>query len=117
MAGLTKRAKTLNDAQLRTLLTFVETQTEFPTRNKVVVLLSYKAGLRAKEIGGVTWSMLTDATGQLRDVLALENLATKGNSGRLIPLHKQLRSALEVLMAEQQAAGTWRPEAFVVQFK
>ena len=45
MTGLTRQAKTLSDAQLRTLLRFVENETEFPERNRVVVLLSFKAGL------------------------------------------------------------------------
>ena len=97
MTGLTNQAKVLSDSQLRALLRMVETETRFPERNRVVVLLSFKAGLRAKEIAGVTWGMLTDAEGNLADAIALSNVATKGRSGRVIPLHPELKTALDAL--------------------
>lgn len=60
-----------------------------------MVLLSFKAGLRAKEIAGLTWSMVTDTTGELADAISLPNKASKGrNGGRTIPLHQELRAAL-----------------------
>ena len=115
--ALTRRAKTLTDAQFRALLHFVETETLFPDRNRVIVLLAFKAGLRAKEVGGVTWGMLTDAEGELKNTVALENLATKGNSGREIPLHKQLRDALAVLLGQARSRGPVGPNDFVVTFR
>jgi integrase/recombinase XerD len=60
-------------------------------------LLSVKAGLRAKEIASLTWDMLTDAEGILSPVLHLRNSASKGKSGRVIPLNKDLRDALQEL--------------------
>ena len=38
--GLTHQAKALTDTQFRALLRFVEDETQFPERNRVVVLLS-----------------------------------------------------------------------------
>jgi integrase len=65
-----------------------------------MVLLSFKAGLRAKEIAGLTWSMVTSATGELADAIPLPNKASKGkNGGRTIPLHDELRAVLASLMA------------------
>jgi integrase/recombinase XerD len=56
-------------------------------------LLSIKAGLRAKEIARLTWAMVTDADGQIGEVLALPNRVSKGRrGGRLIPLNHLLRS-------------------------
>jgi len=73
-----------------------------------------KAGMRAKEIAAVTWAMVTDADGVVGDAIALENRASKGRSGRLIPLHPRLRDALvergvDVCLTElpPQIAG-WR---------
>jgi hypothetical protein len=43
-------------------------------------VLSLKAGLRAKEVAGVSWGMLTDAEGEIGRVIALENRAAKGKS-------------------------------------
>ena len=51
-------------------------------------------GLRAKEIAGLTWDMLTDAEGHLGSVIQLRNEASKGRSGRVIPLNRDLRQAL-----------------------
>jgi integrase len=67
----------------------------YPERDRVMVLLSVRAGLRAKEIGMVTWRMVTDAEGNVGNAL---HLAAKGKKGgRTVPLNKQLRSALVAL--------------------
>ena len=56
--------------------------------------LSIKAGLRAKEIARLTWSMVTNAAGQVADAIALPNRASKGHrGGHLLPLHNLLRAA------------------------
>jgi integrase/recombinase XerD len=76
-------------------------------------LLSIKAGLRAKEIAAVTWSMVTDADGQITDAIALPNRASKGRmGGRLIPLNNLLRAALVEL--HQSRGDAVHPERPVV---
>jgi|BarGraNGADG00212_1021973.scaffolds.fasta_scaffold00699_9 integrase len=115
--GLTHQAKALTDTQFRALLRFVEDETQFPERNRVVVLLSFKSGLRAKEIACVTWGMLTDTEGNLTDALSLSNGATKGKSGRVIPLHPDLKDALVALHAHETDKGRVAPDAFVVTLK
>jgi integrase len=52
MAG--RRAKILHQQQINDLLIFASA-TRNPLRNKLIVLLSVKAGLRAGEIAGLTW--------------------------------------------------------------
>lgn len=115
--GLTRQAKALTDTQLRALLRFVETETHFPERNRVVVLLSFKSGLRAKEIACLTWGMLTDTEGCLTDAMSLTNGATKGRSGRVIPLHPDLKDALVTLHKHEADKGRVAAEAFVVTMK
>jgi integrase/recombinase XerD len=96
---LTKQAKVLSRKELQRLLDRV-THGRHPERDRVMILLSFRAGLRSKEISGLTWSMITDASGTLTDTIALPNRASKGrNGGRLIPLHDELRDALAALMA------------------
>lgn len=90
---LARQAKVLSKAQVQTLLTYLG-QTRAPARNRVIALLSIKAGLRAKEIAALRWSMVTDAGGDLCDTMRLPNSATKGNSGGAIPLAKDLQFAL-----------------------
>ena len=96
---LGKQAKTLSTRELRRLLDLVS-HSRHPERDRVMVLLSFKAGLRAKEIAALTWSMITDASGGLTDRIALQNRASKGKSGgREIPLHDDLCDALAALQA------------------
>jgi integrase len=115
--GLTRQAKTLTDTQFRALLRYVEAESHFPERNRVVVLLSFKAGLRAKEIACLTWGMLTDTEGSLTSAIALANGATKGRSGRVIPLHPDLKDALVTLHQHELEKGRVAPDAFVVTLK
>ena len=90
---LGKQAKILSDDNIRDLLAFT-TLTRYPTRNRVIVLLSVKAGLRAGEIANLTWAMVTDPAGDIGLVIALEDRIAKKKSGRVIPLHSDLRNAL-----------------------
>jgi integrase/recombinase XerD len=114
VTGLGKQAKTLSDVQVRTLLRHVEGETAFPKRNRVVVL-SFRAGLR-KEVAGLRWQMVSDTEGQVSDSLALTNGASKGRSGRVIPLHTELRAALVALHAHEQSKGRGAPDDFVAIF-
>ena len=98
--GLLKQAKTLSKRQIA-LTTALLQQTRYPTRNLAIFLLSIKAGLRAKEIASLTWDMITDAEGNLAFALNLRDEASKGSSGRVIPLNKDLRSALQKLHEER----------------
>ena len=91
MAG--KQAKILSDQQTRSLLVFASS-TRNPRRNQLILLLSLKAGLRAGEIANLTWDMVVDPTGNIGAVIELRDVAAKNGSGRLIPVHLDLREAL-----------------------
>jgi integrase len=56
---LGKQAKVLSKAQVDRVLRHVEA-TRHPVRNRAIILLSVKAGLRAKEIASLTWDMVSD---------------------------------------------------------
>src|SRR5438128_8215917 len=97
LMSLGKQAKILSDKQVRAVLVELGTR-RYPLRDRVMFLLSLKSGLRAKEVACVTWGMVTDAEGEIADVIALENRAAKGKSGgRVIPLHPDLKAALTAL--------------------
>src|SRR4051812_45858492 len=102
---LGKQAKILSDENIRDLLAFAEL-TRYPTRNRVIVLLSAKAGLRAGEIANVTWPMVTDPTGHIGAVIALEDRFAKKKSGRVIPIHRDLREALVSLRKITDGCGS-----------
>ena len=107
MAG--KQAKLMAPSQVRSALRRVNRESRYPARDRAILLLSLKAGLRAGEIANLTWPMLLDPDGRVGDWLELHDIAAKKRSGRVIPLHPLLRAALVRL---QQQAG---PGSYVIE--
>ena len=88
--GLGKQAKTLTKVQVDAALGYLS-NTRHPLRNRVILLLSVKAGLRAKEIARLTWDMVTTSDDDIGTAIHLTNEASKGSGGgRVIPLNKEL---------------------------
>ena len=99
--------------------------TRNPLRNRVIVLLSAKAGLRANEIANLTWDMVLGPTGQISGTIELRDSAAKKGSGRLIPMHPDLRAALvawrqiamrSAYVAASERGGAMTPSSIVVWF-
>jgi integrase len=119
-----KQAKILSDDNLDDLLLFAETS-RHPLRNKVIVLLSAKSGLRAGEIAHLNWAMVTDPSGAIGTGLELPDTAAKNGSGRVIPLHEDLQAALAAWRAASNSdgpvivserGGPMTPQSIVVWF-
>jgi integrase len=91
--ALGKQAKTLSKGQVEAVLGYLA-KTRNPVRNRLIFLLSAKAGLRAKEIARLTWWMTNDPQGEIGRAICLQDLASKGKSGRMIPLNDEVRDAL-----------------------
>jgi integrase/recombinase XerD len=108
-----KQAKIVSPTQERAILGYLIT-TRYPARDRVMFLLSMKAGLRAKEMASLIWAMVTDAQGQVADVMHVPNRASKGKTGgRTIPLHPDLQAALVTLQtARGDMATPERPILF-----
>ena len=122
MAG--RQAKVLSANDLHDLFVFASC-TRDPLRNRVLVLLSAKAGLRAGEIANLTWAMVTDASGRISGLIELSDSAAKKCGGRSIPLHPDLMGALaewrlvapsiEYVIASERG-GPMTPLSIVVWF-
>jgi integrase len=91
MAG--KQAKILAIDHIDDLLFFVD-QTRHPLRNRIIVLLSVRAGLRAAEIAQLTWEMVLEPDGNVGSVIELQDRIAKKRGGRSIPLHPDLKNSL-----------------------
>jgi len=102
MAG--KQAKILSDANIEQLLAYAS-RTRHPTRNRLIVLLSAKAGLRAGEIANLTWAMVLRADGTIGSLIELHDWAAKKGGGRSIPIHPALADALSVWAARTERNG------------
>jgi integrase len=103
MAG--KQAKTLSTDHIDDLLFFAE-RSRHPLRNRLIVLLSVKAGLRAAEIAKLTWDMVLEPSGNVGAVIELQDKIAKKRGGRSIPLHAALRQALMEARKTCEGRGT-----------
>ena len=107
-----KQAKIVSPTQERAILGYLDT-IRYPSRDRVMFLLSMKAGLRAKEMASLTWAMATDATGHVTETIHLENRASKGKTGgRTIPMHPDVQAALTALQTARGDAP--RPDQSVL---
>lgn len=112
--ALRRQARTLTKLNLAKALTHVRAKRN-SLRNEVILLLSVKAGLRAKEIASLTWPMVMDADGAIGDHILLTDGASKGRSGRCIPLNRDLKNALLALhLAATKHGITPIPSNYIV---
>jgi integrase/recombinase XerD len=112
--ALSKQAKTLTKTQIDTVSAFLQSR-RHGLRDQTVFLLSVRAGLRAKEIANLRWSMVTGSDGNVGDAIHLTDDASKGRSGRIVPLNKQLKGNLIQLLEVARQQRHFGPEtAYVV---
>jgi integrase/recombinase XerD len=99
-----KKAKILTAEQFDELLKYVGAGRN-AARDKVMLMLSYKCGLRACEIARLRWRDVTDAKGDILSVQAQIELGhhiTKGKRpDTSVLMHPQLREALLRLYKER----------------
>lgn len=96
---MTKRARVLASGDETRLLRHVIDHRN-PRRDEVIILLSFKAGLRACEIAGLDWQMVLDPTGKVSDHIAVAGHIAKYGSARRIPLNPNLKVAIRKLHHE-----------------
>jgi integrase len=89
---------------LRRMLTHMR-HSSYPARDRVIILLSVRAGLRAAEIAKLDWSMVLDARGQVTDTITIRDAIAKKGSGRRIPMRDDLRRALKILKRGTEVVG------------
>jgi len=89
-------AKILGRAELSRLLENAKL-TRAPDRNRIIILLSFHAGLRACEISGLTWPMVLTPSGNVAQTLELGLGIAKGGKPRTIPMSTELQVVLREL--------------------
>ena len=108
-----KQAKVLSPGDQRRLLT-VARRGRLPERDRVMVLLAMRAGLRACEIAGLTWAMVLDPNGRIAPMIDVRSGIAKRGGGRRVPMHPDLARALLVLRYQLPLAQA-APEATVLR--
>jgi len=111
--GLGKQAKTLSRTQVKMISEYLLTN-RYGFRDQTIFYFSIKAGLRAKEIAHLKWSMVMNSDGSVGDYLNLPNSSSKGNGGRVVPLNKDLKLNLIKLLQEHSSYGDLELQASAI---
>ena len=112
-----KQAKILSEDNLQDLLVYASA-TRNPIRNRVIVPLSAKGGLRAGEIANLTWGMILEPNGAISTAIELRDHAAKKRSGRSARFSRQVPpfplGPIPVMIALSQKAdcARWRFHLF-----
>ena len=99
--GLGKQSKVLNKSQIEMVSTFLRSKRN-GLRNQTIFLLSVKCGLRSKEISQLSWKEVCNSNGEVDDYINLTNRTSKGKSGRIIPLHKEVKLYLIEILEDHK---------------
>jgi integrase len=97
---MSQPAKVVGSADVARLLRLVTTH-RHASRDHVIVLLSFKAGLRACEIAGVGWPSVLSPSRQIGQQLYVSGSIAKNGTARSVPIHPELRVALATLYKKQ----------------
>ena len=89
-------AKIVEARDLKQLLSHISERRHYQ-RDTVIILLSFKAGLRACEIAGLDWAMVTTSAGVIADSISVAASIAKNGRARRIPIHPQLGSSLRTI--------------------
>ena len=95
-----KQAKVFSPRELRRLMATAGAG-RFRDRDRLMVLLAARVGLRACEIANLTWGMVLDASGRVAPLIEVRGSIAKRGTGRRVPMHKEVRRALRSWQRQQ----------------
>lgn len=99
-----KRAKVLDDEQVKKLLRYIDANSTLPERDRLVILLSFRAGLRVAEIAKIDFAALTDAECRIAKTIYIFANVAKRKREREIPMSRDIKQALERFYATYPTA-------------
>ena len=95
------QAKTLSEAELDRLLSTIR-KTLYSRRNKVMVLLTYWAGMRVGEVAALRLEDVTNPDGSVKAEIYLSADQTKGAKGRIVMIPTRLIEELSSYIAQER---------------
>jgi len=96
-----KQARVLNERELRTVLNSTK-MARYQHRNKLIVMLSYCAGLRACEIASLRIGDVMGSDGEAKQTILLEGWQTKGKQRQQVVVSEKLRNELTDYVREHR---------------
>ena len=96
-----KQAATLTERQLKIVLAHCGTR-QHAARDRAIVMVSFLAGLRAKEIAALDLSDVTDTEGNIRAEFVLTPEQTKGRKARRVFVSQRLQKELSAYIRQRK---------------
>lgn len=94
-----KQAKVLNEDELKRLLKIVRF-TRHRERNRLIVLFSFLAGLRACEIAQLRVKDVITEAGEVKGMIYLKSYQTKGSSDQQVIVSEALRKEVGIFISK-----------------
>lgn len=103
-----KKAKVLNEQEFEFLISEIKHGLH-PERDTAMLGLSFKCGLRSKEIAGLRWADVTDASGRIlipgRPILLGSHITKGKKPDTKVSMHKFVYDALVAMRRADKAKG------------
>ncbi len=96
-----KQARTLTDKQLKIVLAHCNTR-HHAARDRAIVMVSFLAGLRAKEIAALKILDVQADDGSIRDEFVLAKAQTKGRKARRVFVSAKLKRELDLYLKQAE---------------
>lgn len=94
----------LTDPEIGILLSSVSGSKGFKSRNRAIITLLLKTGLRASELVGLNVTDVKNGA-SIREEIALRPEIAKGGRPRLVPLNNQARQAIKQILSFNEKMG------------
>ena len=95
------QARPLNTADFQLVIDDVRRKSTSALMHIALLQMSFRAGLRAKEIAELKLSDVLDSKGEIKRSITLRKIATKGNKGGAAYMsHAELREALSIYIVQ-----------------
>ena len=96
--NMSKKAKTLNQQEIRRVLDHISTR-KHAMRNRAIVQTSFLSGMRVGEIASLNYKDIVDSEGQIKNQVLLTADMTKGSEARIVFISEKLRKELQAYVA------------------
>ncbi|MAK61606.1 MAG: integrase [Ponticaulis sp.] len=100
------QAKVLTEQEIKRVLAVIAAK-RHSDRNRVAVMLSLLAGMRAGEIAALRFSSVIDRDGEVKTLIRLSPEMTKGSKSRDVLVSQRLQSELKRYVA---TLSFWKPD-------
>ena len=95
---MSKQAKTLSQQEVRKVLDYIASRPH-AHRNRAMLLVTFYAGLRSKEVASLLYSDVLDADNKVRTEIYLSAEQTKGSKTGTVFLCEKLRKELQTYIS------------------